>query len=149
MWPTLHGDWPECALVRYGASNLGRLIVKFKVASTTASIGIVLLALSGCAGAGSATSPSPAPPASPADCWNFSASVTEDAVGEPSAREALSVWVAEAGGLTTTLAAPDWAETSTRSDRVRFQGDDDWAVATQLPGGWMVLEAGSCGDTAR
>lgn len=115
--------------------------MKFKVVSVLAALSVALVVLNGCAGTpGDDTS-------SAQDCGGsrWSAAVTEDAVGESSAREALQEWVERAEGLSTNLPAPDWVETSSSDNRVRFQGEQDWAAATHLPGGWLVIEGGTCG----
>ena len=114
--------------------------MKFKIVSTLVAFSVALLALSGCAETpGSDTS-------NFRDCGGVrqSASVIEGAVGESSAREALRVWVEEAGAISTDLPASDWVETDSSDDVVRFQGEKDWAAATQLPGGWLVLDSGTC-----
>jgi len=115
--------------------------MKFKVVSVLAALSVALVALTGCAGSpGNET-------LSAQDCGGslWSAAVTEDAVGESSAREALQEWVERAEGLSTSLPASDWVETSSSDNRVRFQAELDWAAATHLPGGWLVIEGGTCG----
>jgi hypothetical protein len=115
--------------------------MKSEVVSVLSVLSVALLVLIGCAGTPGNDTPSGQ------DCGGslWSAAVTEDAVGESSAREALREWVERAEGLSTNLPAPDWVETSSSDNRVRFQGEQDWAAATHLPGGWLVIEGGTCG----
>ena len=113
------------------------------VASTLVALSVALVVLSGCAETHGSATPSP----QDSQCWTMSGAVAEGAVGESSAREALRKWVEGARGLSTDLPASDWGETSSSADRVRFEGgEQDYAVAEHLPGGWMILEAGGCGS---
>jgi hypothetical protein len=115
--------------------------MKFTAVCAPIVLSIALVALSGCASTPGDATPGP----QNGECWTISGSITEDAVGESTAREALQIWVEQAQGLATELPAADWVETSLSSDRVRFSGgEQDWADATHLPGGWFILEAGSC-----
>ncbi|WEO76883.1 hypothetical protein BJQ94_16205 [Cryobacterium sp. SO2] len=117
--------------------------MKFKVASTLVALSMVLVGLCGCADAPGSAAPIP----QDSECWTMSGAIAEGAVGESTAREALRKWVEGAEGLATDLPASDWVETdSSLDDSVRFEGgEQDYAEATHLPGGWMILEAGSCG----
>lgn len=116
--------------------------MKFTVVSTLSMFSVALVVLSSCAVTPEGADPSP----QDGECWTMSSAVVEGAVGESTARAALQIWVEAAEGLATDLPASDWVEANSSTDRVRFEGgEQDYAEVTHLPGGWMVLEAGSCG----
>ena len=116
------------------------------IAVPALALGLVALSLTG-----RSERPQPAAAASSssggrASGFVFSVTITEDAIGAPTAREALNVWVSEASGLSTKLLASQWVQTDASDDAVRFQGEGDWATATRITNGWMVLEAGNSGQ---
>jgi len=116
--------------------------MKVNVVGRLSALGIALVVFSGCAGSPEGADPNPGD----GECWTMSGAVAEDAIGEPSAREALRKWVEAAEGLATDLPASDWVESNSSTDHARFEGgEQDYVEVTHLPGGWMVLEAGSCG----
>ena len=105
-----------------------------RIASWVPAAALAALALSGCAASSSAS------------CFTFSAAVAEDAVGAPTAREALNVWVSGASGSTRPPAS-QWVQTTNASDdAVRFQAEGDWVRVTRITNGWMVMEGGNCAD---
>jgi hypothetical protein len=122
--------------------------MKLRAASTMAFVGLVLAAISGCAAGRSANPPPTSPGSTPSEPHCLQAVITgspaDDAIGEPSARWALSKWVEETTGVPAELQAPDWIETDSTPHEVRFQREKDWATATRLDQGWIVLAAGMC-----
>jgi hypothetical protein len=121
--------------------------MKLRASGTIAFVGLVLLVFSGCAAGRSGTPPIP-PSSTPSEppCVQavVSGSPADDAVGEPSARAALNKWVEETTGVSAEFLAPDWTETDSTPDVVRFQRESDWATATRLDQGWIVLDASMC-----
>jgi hypothetical protein len=111
--------------------------MRFKAVSTLFALSVSLVVLSGCA--------QTSPRSQDGECSTMSAALASDAVGEPSAREALRKWVEQAKDLPTDLPASDWVEKNSSTDRVRFQGGEKVSVeVTHLSGGWLISEVSTC-----